>query len=228
MPGIPWQVTGDALGAAYAASMGAAPVPLYGRGQVGRGPARNRGADAHRLLRCTSLASQPEQLAPPDRSLDKHPARWPGLFRLTVHRSMSPTDLFWVSVHRSRAERVRSIVPELSRSGIYASPSRGESRVGQGAVPSEGLRCPALLQRRSWAWCRSSGEGRRPTQRAQQGGPVLGPGGRRSMGAGQVIRGGLHSTEWVGTRDGPVLTVRGGGSRGRVRGRAARGKDRCP
>ena len=51
------------------------------------------------------VATQPEPLAPPARSLDKHPAKCSGLVGLTVHRSMSPTGLFWVSVHRSRAER---------------------------------------------------------------------------------------------------------------------------
>jgi hypothetical protein len=51
------------------------------------------------------MATQPEPLAPPDRSLDKHPGKCSGLVGFTVHRSMSPTGLFWVSVHRSRAKQ---------------------------------------------------------------------------------------------------------------------------
>jgi hypothetical protein len=131
-------------------SMCLAPWSLYGRRQQGRGAsARDRGADSHRLLGCASLASQPEQFAPSDGSLDKHPARWPGVFRLTVHRSMSPTDLFWVSVHRSRTEQVRSIVPELRGLVSTPAPSSGESRVGAGgAVPVRGAWNTALLQLR--------------------------------------------------------------------------------
>jgi hypothetical protein len=48
-----------------------------------------------------SLATEPHQLAPSDRSSDKHPAKERCQFRLTVHRSTRATALSWVAVHRS-------------------------------------------------------------------------------------------------------------------------------
>jgi hypothetical protein len=164
VPGDPWQITGDALGAAYAGVDVSRPVPLYGR-EAGAGDPRAMVGPTR--IDCFALLRWPVSQS-----------GWPVLIG---HWTSTLPDGPAYSGSQSIDRRARPIcsgsvstVPEQSRSGIYASSLRVASRrVGSSAV-------------------------------------------------------GPHSTEWVSTREGQVLTVRGGGSQGRVRGRAARGKDRRP
>src|SRR5262249_54770243 len=58
---------------------------------------------ARRARLGVSLDSQPEESAPPGGSMDRHPAEWPALLRLTVQRSANPPVSVWVTVHPLRA-----------------------------------------------------------------------------------------------------------------------------
>jgi hypothetical protein len=150
-----------------------------------RPPARSRGerqslrggkAGAPVQYSARSLATRPEPLAPPDRSLDKHPANCSGLVGLTVHRSMSPTGFFWVSVHRSRAEQAGIGGDEWVPGGASSrrrAPSAATSALaaaGGATTLSGGEKASPLPPR--WSAPRSVSAGSRP--RPPPGSGVLG------------------------------------------------------